>query len=268
VEAQGDFDAPKQGSIAMSRTLTVAADQALTGSIIRPALASASGATDERRRAPRIARTDVPWVSKVRMPWGLGLDLINISSSGLLVESTSKLSSGATYDLEFDGPNGPFLVKARFIRSDVGRVDGRGVRYHSAAAFDRELDLAGGRVAAPAPSPQQAMAELLAAVIAESDDQQEPADLRFARGLRHLFHARDVLVRRTPILPADDSESIYFTVADDGQTRAVLQVLFDPDRAITPVEFRLLKAAASLTSAVIEIEKSRQDTAAAASTLP
>jgi hypothetical protein len=195
------------------------------------------------------------------MPWGLGLDLINISRNGLLVESTSKLSAGVTYDLELDGPNGPFVVKARFIRSDIGRVDGRGVRYHSAAAFDRELDVVAGCIAAPAPSPQQALVELFATVFAETDEHSEPADGRFARGLRQLFGARDVLVLPSPIAPADGSESIYFRVTGDNQPRTILQILFDRDRVLTSTEFSLLKAAASLTAALLELEKSRQATA-------
>jgi hypothetical protein len=193
------------------------------------------------------------------MPWGLDLDLINISSSGLLVESTSKLSAGVTYELQLDGPSGTLVVKARFIRSEVWRVDGRGVRYHSAAAFERQLDVAAGRAAAaPVASAQQALADLLAMVIAESDPQLEPADVRFARGLRQLVRARDVLVRRAPIVPADGSESFYFHVTGEDRARTILQVLFDPDRALTSTEFSLLKAAASLTAAVIELDRSRQ----------
>jgi hypothetical protein len=230
-----------------------------TATAARPDASAASGrSADERRRAPRVARADASWVSGVRMPWGLDLDLINISNSGLLVESSSKLSAGVTYELQLDGPSGTLVVKACFIRSDVGRVDGRGVRYHSAAAFERQLDLAGGRSTAPAPSSQQALADLLAMVIAESDHQPEPADVRFARGLRQLVRARDVLVRRSPIVPADGSESIYFHVTGEDRSRTILQILFDPDRGLTATEFSLLRAAASLTAAVIELDRSRQ----------
>jgi hypothetical protein len=76
--------------------------------------------------------------------------------------------------------------------------------------------------------------------------------------LRQLVRARDVLVRRAPIVPADGSESFYFHVTGEDRARTILQVLFDPDRALTSTEFSLLKAAASLTAAVIELDRSRQ----------
>jgi CheY-like chemotaxis protein len=249
-----------EAAIEHARWLAERGGASSTATAARPDPSHASDrSADERRRAPRIARADASWVSGIRMPWGLDLDLINISSSGLLVESTSKLSAGVTYELQLDGPSGTLVVKARFIRSEVWRVDGRGVRYHSAAAFERQLDVAAGRAAAaPVASAQQALADLLAMVIAESDPQLEPADVRFARGLRQLVRARDVLVRRAPIVPADGSESFYFHVTGEDRARTILQVLFDPDRALTSTEFSLLKAAASLTAAVIELDRSRQ----------
>jgi hypothetical protein len=70
-----------------------------------------------------------------------------------------------------------------------------------------------------------------------------------------LIGARDVLIRQAPIAPVDDSESIYFHVKGDGQSRAILQVMFGRDRGLTAPEFTLLKAAASLTAAVLELER-------------
>lgn len=211
--------------------------------------------TDERRRARRIIPAELPWLSAVRTPWGLDLDLLNISSTGLLVESTSKLSQGVTYEMQLQGPDTALLVRARVVRSDVGRVDTRGVRYHAAASFERALDLLGRRGAAAPADPQQALAELLLKVVADAGETLEPADVRFARGLRRLLGARDVLVRRAPVSPADGSESIYFHVTGQGRTQRILQVLFDPDRALTEAEFRLLKAAAPMTAAVLELDR-------------
>lgn len=214
-------------------------------------------AGQERRRALRKTPGDVPWLSAVRMPWGLDLQLMNISSTGLLVESTSKLTPGISYDLILDGPSAVRTVKAQFVRSEVGKINGLGVRYYSAARFEQELDLL-GRTDQPmskaAATPQQALADLLSTVFAEHNT-AEPARYRFARGLRKLVNARDVLVRKKPINPVDGSESIYFQVNEDGSAPAVLQVLFDRDRVLTPSEFSLLKAAASLTAAVLELEK-------------
>jgi hypothetical protein len=67
--------------------------------------------------------------------------------------------------------------------------------------------------------------------------------------------ARDVLIRQAPIAPVDDSESIYFRVNGDCRSRAILQVMFGRDRGLTASEFTLLKAAASLAAAVLELEQ-------------
>jgi hypothetical protein len=44
-------------------------------------------------------------------------------------------------------------------------------------------------------------------------------------------------------------------VQGEAKPPAILQVLFDPNHALTAAEFNLLKAAASLTSAVLDNEK-------------
>lgn len=194
------------------------------------------------------------------MPWGLDLDLVNISSSGLLVQSSSKISAGITYDLQLAGPETAVVTKARFVRSEVGQVDGRGVKYYSAATFERSLDLT--RRPSASPSQGHALTDLVAAAMAEADRQFEPAGARFARGLRELVRARDVLVRQSPVVPFDGSESVYFHVKGEGRSRRILQVLFDPDRVLTATEFKLLKAAASLTAAVLELEEPVEESAA------
>jgi hypothetical protein len=227
-----------------------------------------SAEADDRRCARRRAQQDVPWLSDIRLPWGVDVHLVNISSTGLLIESGSKLTPGVTLDLRLSGPDTAMLVKARFVRSEVARIDGRGVRYHAAAEFEKALDFLARREAVKAPSSNLALAELLASVLADSDQQLEPAAVRFARGLRKLVGARDVLVRNAPIAPVDDSESIYFHVRGDRGSRSILQVMFERDRALTEGEFRLLKAAASLTAAVLELETPLQSAGSRAADMP
>jgi hypothetical protein len=172
------------------------------------------------------------------------------------VESTSKLTPGVSYDLQLCGQGTALQVRARFLRSEVGKINGLGVRYYSAARFDREIDVLRGREYAVSRgiTPQQALADLVASVLTDTD-QPETARLRFARGVCKLVDARDVLIRRTPMAPSDGSESIYFQVQGEAKPPAILQVLFDPNHALTAAEFNLLKAAASLTSAVLDNEK-------------
>jgi hypothetical protein len=69
-----------------------------------------------------------------------------------------------------------------------------------------------------------------------------------------LSGVRDIQVREIPIAPQDDSESIYFDVPGRVSSRAVLQVMFDPRHALQESEFRLLRAAAWMTAAVLEMD--------------
>jgi hypothetical protein len=81
--------------------------------------------------------------------------------------------------------------------------------------------------------------------------------------VRRLVRARDVLIRRAPIAPADGSESIYFDLHAPGRPRAVLQVMFDRDRALTQSEFRMLRAASSLANALLELDRPSVESPAA-----
>jgi CheY-like chemotaxis protein len=212
---------------------------------------------EDRRIAHRTPQRGAPWLSSIRLPWGVHVDLVNISRTGLLLESGSKVTPGVSLDLHLSGPGLNRIVNARFIRSEVARVDRLGVRYHAAAQFDAPLDfLAPREEAAPRATPHQ-LAELLTTVLDPSGNRAEPPVIKFARGLRTLIGARDVLVRATPIAPVDDSESIYFHVAGAGPSRTILQVMFERDRALTAGEFKLLKAAAALTAAVLEVQGPR-----------
>ncbi len=136
---------------------------------------------DERRVARRSGRGDVPWLSVIKLSWGPELQLINISSSGVLVESGSKFTPGSTTDLRFSGPETDLVVPVRFIRSNVARIDGLGVRYQAAATFARTVDLNGPRRDAPGTLPQD-LAALLAAVLANANRSSEPAQLQVRAG--------------------------------------------------------------------------------------
>jgi CheY-like chemotaxis protein len=208
---------------------------------------------DERRVALRKGRGAVPWLSGINLSWGAEVQLVNISSTGVLVESGSKFAPGTTTDLYLKGPETNIVVPVRFVRSDVARIDGLGVRYHAAAAFAKELDLSGPRGDVPATPPQE-LAELLGAVLANATRRPEPAHMRFAQGLRDLVRASEVHVRMGSAGSAGP-ETLYFDVPGDDRLRTTLQVKFDHTHHVTDAEFRLLKAAAWLTAAVLELEK-------------
>jgi hypothetical protein len=138
----------------------------------------------------------------------------------------------------------------------VARIDGLGVRYHAAAAFSRELDLVQPKPRARSESmPPQQLAALLADALTASADRPEPAHARFAQGLRQLIGARDIQVKMGSAGAAGGRETLYFDVPGDSRTRATLQVVFDRQHDVTAEQFKLLKAAAWLTAAVLELDQ-------------
>jgi hypothetical protein len=110
------------------------ASQAGGSSIVR---GTARGA---RPRAERRRRTDVPWLSTVKLPWGTDARLLNISTTGVLLEAGVKVTPGTVTELKLCGPEWEIAVAAHFVRSEVADVDGVGVKYHLAAMFDTRLE--------------------------------------------------------------------------------------------------------------------------------
>lgn len=97
-------------------------------------------AADRRTRAERIECGDVSWLQTVKLPWGLELRVINISSTGMLLESGTKIKPGKVSDLKLCSPDGEIVIPASFVRSEVADVNTRGVKYHVAVTFDKPLE--------------------------------------------------------------------------------------------------------------------------------
>lgn len=212
-------------------------------------------AGDDRRTARRRPLTDVPWLSKVKLGDELEVALVNISTSGVLFESGSKFAPGTTSQVQLTGAGASMVVPVRFIRSEISRIDALGVKYHAAAAFDKEIDLAGPQRFAAAPStPPEALAQLLASAFAGSTA-DDPASVRFALGVRQLVGARDVKLRTSSAPSSGGRETLYFDVPGADRARTVLQVTFERGHDVTAAEFSLLKAAAWLTAAALEFDR-------------
>jgi hypothetical protein len=209
---------------------------------------------DERRRARRMLHGELPWLSRITLPWGLEVRPINISSTGVLVETSSKLSPGLGTEFRFSGQDSNLIAPVRFVRSQVAGVDARGVKYHAAAVFEKELDFL---TPVGVFSTSKALGRLLGCLQSELD--RDPGDARvraaFVQGLRMLVPARDIQIRDVPAIYCDGTESIYFSVP---RTNAVLQATFEPDYELAESEFRLLKAAAALSTVVMDMEAARR----------
>ena len=74
----------------------------------------------------------------------------------------------------------------------------------------------------------------------------------FENELRRIVSVRDVQIRAKPVIAERGAESVYFTVPHGSGVRPILQATFEPGYAPTAMEFRLLKAAASLAAVVLE----------------
>ena len=211
----------------------------------------------ERRRARRLRGHDVPSLWTIRLPWG-DTRIVNISTSGVLIESTSKIDPGTTMDLRLVGHGTDLIVPARTIRANVAQVDRLGVKYHLAIAFSREVILP-KPTATPdvedGPSPR-ALADLMTGILGDVEHASRAPQMceRFESDLRRLLRLRDVQIRETPQIPDDPSQSIYFTIpqtSTSGRPR-ILQVTFESGRAPSEMDFRLLKSAASAAALVLE----------------
>jgi hypothetical protein len=234
------------------------ADQAsVTPANLMPIL-QAVGARPQRAR--RWAPVDLPWLSSVQTAWGQPVRVLNISGSGMLVESSSKLAPGSSTEFSLCGPGTEVVMPARVVRSEVAAVDGRGVKYQTAAVFDRGLDhlfREGPESPTGLWATPQALADLLSRVSVEIGRGRDAAAVRatFEQGLRQLVPAREIRIREVPIAPIDGTESIYFTVPDGGASRSILQATFEPDYEPAADEFTLLKAAAAAAAIVLLYER-------------
>ena len=223
------------------------------GGALAPFLREPDGRQD---RDPRWTRDQVPWLSSVKLPWGPEVEVVNISKSGMLVETSSKLLPGSTADFHVSGFDTDLSVPIRVVRSEIGAVNRLGVTYQAAVTFTGDVpfpDDFGDTTSAP-----RKLAALLNDVLKDASRNREGArGLRetFADGVRKLVRARDVAIAGSPIRSESGAESIYFTIPGPAGSLAVLQATFEPDHLPTEAEFRCLQSAAALTTAVLEFDR-------------
>jgi hypothetical protein len=208
----------------------------------------------DRRRARRRACGDIPWLWTVKLAGGSQVNVIDISSTGVLLETASRLADGSTVDLQLLGEDTNVIVPARMLRTQVASVDGLSVKYRVAAAFAYHLTLPGLEQTSAAPPVSKVVADLLSRVLGSLDRCSGEAALRtrFEDELRRVLPVRDIQLRETPVIAERGAESVYFTVPHGSGARPILQAIFEPDYAPTAKDFRLLKAAASLAAVVLE----------------
>jgi hypothetical protein len=98
--------------------------------------------TEERRSARRLQTCDISGEIRLTIPGCSDIQIINISGSGVLVETDRQLRPDTLTDL-FVRLNGKrHAVKARAVRSTVHAVKPQvGIVYRTALHFDKQLPL-------------------------------------------------------------------------------------------------------------------------------
>jgi PilZ domain len=85
--------------------------------------------------------------SRVRLRAGRELAVINVSTTGALVEGTTRLLPGTHVDVHVTAAQGRVLVRARVVRCAVWTVTAEVIQYRGALAFTTPVDLPPGEVA-------------------------------------------------------------------------------------------------------------------------
>ncbi|MGC4082124.1 MAG: PilZ domain-containing protein [Vicinamibacterales bacterium] len=94
----------------------------------------------ERRQAVRVTAASVEDAIAARIRPGHQVTLVDISSAGVLVESSRRLSPGAIVELHLDGVDRRHVSRARVVRAWVSGVLPAALTYR--AALDLESHMA------------------------------------------------------------------------------------------------------------------------------
>jgi hypothetical protein len=121
----------------------------LTGTV-DGALAEQTGA--DRRTARRRPLDEIPQISEVKM-LSQPVKVVNVSRTGLLMKSTSRLIPGRQTRLRFEGPSLSTWVPSRIARCEVGSLEGGKIVYIVGVVFDSPLAFVDDSHEEPQPEP-------------------------------------------------------------------------------------------------------------------
>ena len=94
----------------------------------------------ERRRMVRRVPSAGEPLSRARLRIGRELAVLDVSNSGILVESVTRLLPGTRVDVHIVTKEGRVLVRSQVVRAYVSEVTADVVRYRVALAFDGVVD--------------------------------------------------------------------------------------------------------------------------------
>ena len=97
------------------------------------------GDPSDRRVHRRLTLSELEWLNTVRLKYGPVVSLIDLSSGGAQIETTSRLQPGSVVVVQISGPEGEVSMPANVLRSHVCQVVPH-TMYRSALAFKRAFD--------------------------------------------------------------------------------------------------------------------------------
>jgi hypothetical protein len=219
----------------------------------------------DRRRASRRRAADLGGQWALRLTPQGDASILDISSSGIRLETNTRLQSGNVINFELIGMEGSVPVSARLIRAETVESDGSDgfeVKYRAAAKFLREIDLfstKGNAMVAAAVADSltpKALGDLLGRVLANAAWVSNGSTLRsrFETELRGLVGAKEVSIRTVPVRAAGGCQSLCFKIPSTSDSEYALHVVFERGHRPSAAEFRLLKAAASVAAIVVDLD--------------
>ena len=215
----------------------------------------------DRRRAARRRGSDLSGQWGIRLLTGGTVRIVDISRLGVLLETESQLAPGSTLDLHLLGVERNFSVAARLVRRDVARLTDRDITYHVAAAFAHEIDILTPPVQTPfaaALHPPRVLGDLLGRTLADANWVSNGTTLcsRFEEELGYLVCAEKVWIGPASFRAPSVRESVSFTIPGPNNAQLRLHAIFECEHRPTPLELRLLEAAANLACVVLELAPS------------
>jgi hypothetical protein len=107
----------------------------------------------EYRKAPRRVPLDEEPISRVRLRIGCEMTVVDVSSSGVLLEGHMRLLPGTHVDVHVVTREGRMLIRSRVVRCWVAALQADAVLYRGALAFDRPVETARAGYAFPGRAP-------------------------------------------------------------------------------------------------------------------
>jgi hypothetical protein len=94
----------------------------------------------ERRGHMRLSAEDVRWLRSARLKYGPDVRVLDISATGILIETDGQLRPDTNIVFELSGPMNSILVPSKVLRCRVASF-AEVMRYHGACAFKRPLEI-------------------------------------------------------------------------------------------------------------------------------